>query len=160
MRKTILVVDDDPTLLSLLVKILLSKGYAVLQAEHGQAALLILTTHNVDLLITNKKMAPVDGIQLLKIVRQKYPDLPAIMLTAYPTVATIYECDNAGVFDYMAKPFKIDSLLQTISHALTYGDGKSSINKGPIKPELIDALIYRGRHIRDLLRNKAAMDLK
>jgi DNA-binding NtrC family response regulator len=116
----ILIADDDPTILSLLNKILLSKGYEVQLAEHGGVAEKLLKSEQFDLLISDIKMEPVDGMQLLKKTRQLRPHVGAIMLTAYATVATAVEAMKEGAFDYIPKPFKIDELLATVKRALDY----------------------------------------
>ncbi|MEE9367677.1 MAG: sigma-54 dependent transcriptional regulator [Pontiella sp.] len=116
----ILIADDDPTILSLLNKILVSKGYDVQLAEHGGVAEKLLKSEQFDLLISDIKMEPVDGMQLLKKTRQMRPHVGVIMLTAYATVATAVEAMKEGAFDYIPKPFKIDELLATVKRALDY----------------------------------------
>jgi len=116
----ILIADDDPTILSLLNKILLSKGYDVQLAENGSVADKLLKSDKFDLLISDIKMEPVDGMQLLKKTRQMRPHVGVIMLTAYATVATAVEAMKEGAFDYIPKPFKIDELLETVKRALDY----------------------------------------
>jgi DNA-binding NtrC family response regulator len=116
----ILIADDDPTILSLLNKILLSKGYEVQLAENGSVAEKTLKSEPFDLLISDIKMEPVDGMQLLKRTRQMRPHVGVIMLTAYATVATAVEAMKEGAFDYIPKPFKIDELLETVKRALDY----------------------------------------
>jgi len=116
----ILIVDDDPTILSLLNKILLSKGYEVCLAENGAAAEEILKQDQFNLLISDIKMEPVNGMQLLKKARQLQPTMGIIMLTAYATVSTAVTAMREGAFDYIPKPFKIDEFLQTVKRALEY----------------------------------------
>jgi two-component system response regulator PilR (NtrC family) len=116
----ILIADDDPTILSLLNKILLSKGYDVQLAEHGGVAEKLLQSEKFDLLISDIKMAPVDGMQLLRNTRKMRPSIGVIMLTAYATVSTAVEAMKEGAFDYIPKPFKIDELLETVKRALEY----------------------------------------
>lgn len=116
----ILIADDDPTILSLLNKILIAKGYDVKLAEHGGVAEKMLKSEPFDLLISDIKMEPVDGMQLLKNTRKMRPQVGAIMLTAYATVSTAVEAMKEGAFDYIPKPFKIDELLATVKRALDY----------------------------------------
>ena len=116
----ILIADDDPTILSLLNKILLAKGYDVQLAENGVVAEKQLKSEQFDLLISDIKMEPVDGMQLLRKTRQMRPHVGVIMLTAYATVATAVEAMKEGAFDYIPKPFKIDELLETVKRALDY----------------------------------------
>ena len=132
----ILIADDDPTILSLLNKILLSKGYEVQLAEHGGVAEKLLKSEQFDLLISDIKMEPVDGMQLLKKTRQMRPCVGVIMLTAYATVATAVEAMKEGAFDYIPKPFKIDELLATVKRALDYQKSLSEQTNGSSHIEL------------------------
>ncbi len=116
----ILIADDDPTILSLLNKILTSKGHDVQLAEHGGVAEELLKSDSFDLLISDIKMEPVDGMQLLRKTRQMRPHVGVIMLTAYATVTTAVEAMKEGAFDYLPKPFKIDELLATVKRAIDY----------------------------------------
>ena len=101
-------------------KILLTKGYEVKLAEHGGVAEKLLKSEPFDLLISDIKMEPVDGMQLLRNTRQLRPSVGVIMLTAYATVTTAVEAMKEGAFDYIPKPFKIDELLETVKRALNY----------------------------------------
>lgn len=116
----ILIADDDPTILSFLSKLLSAKGYEVKLAEHGGVAEELLKSEQFDVLVSDIKMEPVDGMVLLKYVRKTFPNIQVIMLTAYATVATAVECIKEGAFDYIPKPFKIDELLETVKRALDY----------------------------------------
>ncbi len=116
----ILTVDDEPIILSLLNKILLAEGYEVKPASNGETAKDLLTAERFDLLISDINMAPVDGMELLRFVREKSPDTGVIMLTAYGTVATAVEAMKMGAFDYITKPFKLDELQLTVRRALEY----------------------------------------
>ena len=128
----ILMVDDDPTILSLLNKILTSKGYDVHLAENGGTAEKLLQSESFDLLVSDIKMEPVDGMQLLKRTRSLRPHVGVIMLTAYATVATAVEAMKEGAFDYIPKPFKIDELLETVRRALEYQKSLSKQAEGAI----------------------------
>jgi two-component system, NtrC family, response regulator PilR len=127
----ILIVDDDPTILSLLNKILASKGYETKLAENGEVAEKMLRSEPFDLMISDIKMEPVDGMQLLKNTRQLRPSVGAIMLTAYATVSTAVEAMKEGAFDYIPKPFKIDELLGTVKRALDYQKSLAEQVGGP-----------------------------
>jgi DNA-binding NtrC family response regulator len=116
----ILIVDDEPVILNLLNKILLGEKYEVTPASSGEAALRLLEKESFDLLISDIKMEPVDGITLLKEARKTQPDVGVIMLTAYGSVGTAVEAMKEGAFDYITKPFKLDELLLTVQRALEY----------------------------------------
>ena len=116
----ILIVDDEPTILNLLNKILTGQGHEVRPASNGEKALEFLNSETFDLMVSDINMTPIDGMELLRKARQDYPDLGVIMLTAYGTVGTAVEAMKEGAFDYITKPFKLDELVLTIQRALEY----------------------------------------
>ncbi len=116
----ILIVDDEPTILNLLNKILIGQGYDATPASNGEKALQLLQTEKFDLMISDINMTPINGMELLRKAAQSWPDMGVIMLTAYGTVATAVEAMKEGAFDYITKPFKLDELVLTVQRALEY----------------------------------------
>lgn len=116
----ILLVDDEPRMLSLLNSLLKAEGYDVASVQDSSKVPQLLDTEAFDLLITDIHMTPMDGLELLKIARSKRPAMPVIILTAYGSVETAIEAMKLGTFDYVTKPFKMDELLITIQRALEY----------------------------------------
>jgi DNA-binding NtrC family response regulator len=116
----ILIVDDEPTILNLLNKILIGQGYDATPASNGEKALQLLQTETFDLMISDINMTPINGMELLRKATKDWPNMGVIMLTAYGTVATAVEAMKEGAFDYITKPFKLDELVLTVQRALTY----------------------------------------
>jgi len=116
----ILIVDDEPTILNLLNKILIGQGYDAVPASNGEKALQLLLTSHFDLMISDINMTPINGMELLRKASQSWPDMGVIMLTAYGTVSTAVEAMKEGAFDYITKPFKLDELVLTVQRALEY----------------------------------------
>jgi two-component system response regulator PilR (NtrC family) len=116
----ILIVDDEPTILNLLNKILIGQGYDATPASNGEKALQLLQTEKFDLMISDINMTPINGMELLRRATKDWPNMGVIMLTAYGTVATAVEAMKEGAFDYITKPFKLDELVLTVQRALTY----------------------------------------
>ncbi len=116
----ILIVDDEPTILNLLNKILIGQGYDSTPASNGEKALQLLQTEKFDLMISDINMTPINGMELLRKAAGDWPDMGVIMLTAYGTVATAVEAMKEGAFDYITKPFKLDELVLTVQRALAY----------------------------------------
>lgn len=116
----ILIVDDEPTILNLLNKILIGQGYDATPASNGEKAMQLLQTEKFDLMISDINMTPINGMELLRKAAQAWPDMGVIMLTAYGTVATAVEAMKEGAFDYITKPFKLDELVLTVQRALEY----------------------------------------
>ena len=116
----ILIVDDEPTILNLLNKILTGQGYDTTPASNGEKALQILQTEVFDLMLSDINMTPVNGMELLSKTSELYANMGVIMLTAYGTVGTAVEAMRQGAFDYITKPFKLDELVLTVQRALEY----------------------------------------
>ncbi|MCB2230153.1 response regulator [bacterium] len=110
-KKRVLVVDDDATLLELLVDTLEAVGYETVPAPGGIEALEELTRQSFDVMVTDVKMPGVDGISLLKKVRRHYPDLPVLFITGVATPDIIASADPDG---YLAKPFRISKIEEMI----------------------------------------------
>jgi len=121
----ILIVDDEPTILNLLNKILTGQGYDTVPAGNGEKALQLLQAEAFDLMISDINMTPVNGMELLQKASESYSGMGVIMLTAYGTVGTAVEAMKQGAFDYITKPFKLDELVLTVQRALEYNNAIS-----------------------------------
>ncbi|OGV62132.1 MAG: hypothetical protein A2498_07920 [Lentisphaerae bacterium RIFOXYC12_FULL_60_16] len=114
----ILVIDDEPGILNVLKVMLGVDGHTVITLQDGSLVEGALHEQDFDLLISDIHMTPVDGMSVLRYVRDQRPDLPVIMLTAYGQVDTAIESMQLGAFDYVKKPFKVDQLLAVVKKAL------------------------------------------
>lgn len=121
----ILLVDDEPRILSLLHSVLRTEGLEAVSAKDGPTALGLLKAQPFDLLITDIRMAPMDGMELFRMARIERPELPVILLTAYGSVETALDAMKSGAFDYLTKPFKVDELIVTVKRALDYSEIKA-----------------------------------
>jgi len=115
---TLLLADDDRSIRTHLTRFLESLGHRVLAAGDGLAALARLTAEPVDLVLSDVRMPGLDGVELLRAVRERRPDALVILMTAYATVPGAVEAMRAGAFDYLTKPFALDELAATIDRAL------------------------------------------
>jgi DNA-binding NtrC family response regulator len=97
-----------------------AEGHETVPVRVGDKALELAKTEHFDLMISDVRMSPMDGIELLKLVHRDRPSLAVIMLTAYGSVETAVEAMKEGAFDYVTKPFKVDELLITVKRALQY----------------------------------------
>jgi two-component system, NtrC family, response regulator PilR len=131
----ILLVDDEPRMLSLLNSLLRAEGYDVTSVQDGSKVSDLIRSEKFDLMISDIRMSPVDGMELLKIVRSERATMPVIILTAYGSVETAIEAMKLGTFDYVTKPFKLDEMLLTIQRALEYGRALSE--NVELKEELV-----------------------
>ena len=115
MNQHILLVEDDAGLREALQDTLQLAEYQVLCADSAEAALLLLKQHKVQLVVSDVQMGGVSGLTLLKTLREHYPQLPVLMMTAYATVQAAVEAIRLGAVDYLAKPFSPQVLLSTVS---------------------------------------------
>jgi len=115
---TILVVDDDEDIRSLLEDRLLYSGYCVLTATNGEEGIACLEAENPDLLLLDLLMPKLDGLSTLKEIRKRRIEITTIVITAHGTVQTAVEAMQAGAFDFLQKPFNPDDVEQKVVRAL------------------------------------------
>ena len=113
----VLLVDDEPRILLLLQSLLKTNKYEVGTARDGKAALDIVRAGGIDIMITDLRMTPMDGMTLFQEVHKLHPSMPVILLTAYASVETAIEAMKQGMFDYLTKPFKVDDILACLARA-------------------------------------------
>jgi len=118
MKSRILVVDDEESIREFLEIMLRKEGYEVSCVEDGQKALDALKKKTVDMVISDMQMPNMTGIQLLKEVKDQFPDMLFLMITAFGTTETAVEAMKLGAYDYITKPFKIDEVRLNIANAL------------------------------------------
>ena len=114
----ILVVDDEQSLRDFLAIMLKKEGHDVVTAEDGTHAMNAVQSEIFDLVISDVKMPGIDGIGVLKSVKEISPETVVIMITAYATAETAVEAMKLGASDYIIKPFKVDELKLTINNSL------------------------------------------
>ena len=103
---SILIVDDEEMMRTLLNRILSREGYKIRSAEDGVVALEVLKAEKVDIIISDMKMPRMDGFELLKIVKNEYPKIGVIIMTAYGDTYTVKDALLLGADEYITKPFK------------------------------------------------------
>ncbi len=111
----VLVVEDDLDLCEALTDTLEIEGYRVLSANNGTEALSQLAKNKFRLVVSDIQMPMMDGIQLLNNMRQKYPELPVLLMTAYGTVPKAVEAMQSGAADYLIKPFEASTLVEKVT---------------------------------------------
>jgi EAL domain-containing protein (putative c-di-GMP-specific phosphodiesterase class I) len=117
-RPRVLVVEDEPALLRAMARALGSAGFEVTTAMNGREAVEILATTEVDAVVSDIRMPDMDGIQLLRAVREKDLELPVILVTASPEVQTAQEAIEYGAFRYVMKPVKLAEIERTVKQAV------------------------------------------
>ncbi|UKB84197.1 response regulator transcription factor [Chryseobacterium sp. MEBOG06] len=121
----VLIVEDNSRVSSLLKRGLESQEYQVYISEDAEDAIVLLNKITFDLAITDIMLPKMNGIDLCKLIKQNYPDLPIIMLTALGTIDEKIEGFDAGADDYMVKPFEIRELFVRIKAILQRRSNKN-----------------------------------
>lgn len=117
----LLIVDDEPNVIHALKRLLRKEPIEVLNAQNGREALSLMATHAVDILLTDHRMPQMLGIELLSVVKEKYPDTLRMILTGYADIDTIAECVNQGqIFKFFFKPWDDNQLILEIRQAIEH----------------------------------------
>lgn len=114
----ILVVDDEVISRDNLALALARQGHETVTAGGGEEALGLLQGADFDLILTDLMMEVMDGLALLKTVKERHPDIEVVVITGYPTVDTAVEAMRAGAYDYLAKPYRLDEARLLVHRAL------------------------------------------
>lgn len=142
----VLVVDDEPGVRSVLSEMLRTGGFTTESVPEGRDALRALRTGQFDVLITDVRLPDISGMELLSIVRDKYPWLPVIVVTGYASIDSTIKAMRLGAVDYIPKPFTRDSVLSSVELALQTGLStmrSAEKNYGEI--------VHTGRAMREVL---------
>jgi two-component system response regulator FlrC len=119
MNPRILIVEDDPTLRMALLDTLEAADFQVFEACNGKEALLQLMHQDIDVIVSDVQMDGMDGNELLKATREKYPSIPFVMMTAHASVQRAVAAMRDGATDYLQKPFEAASLVSTVNRMAT-----------------------------------------
>ena len=121
-KARILVVDDEPQVIETIRQILMLTGFHVETAENGKQAIeRVRTGPELDLVITDMKMPEMDGLELLKLIRQVRESLPVIILTGHGTLENALDSVEQGAWDYVLKPFRVEKLRAAVLRAISNG---------------------------------------
>ena len=113
----VLLVDDDPGILKLTERLLRHAGFEVRTATHGREAEVLLGTDEFHVVVSDIEMPGMDGIQLLRAVREHDLDLPVVLMTGNPAIETAVKAVEYGAFRYLVKPFPPRELQQVVTYA-------------------------------------------
>src|SRR5881392_1629104 len=153
-RSRVLIVDDQRNMRTTTALVLRQAGYDVAEAESGDAALSKLLTEPFDVVLTDLKMAPLDGLAVLRGALEVAPSTQVIVMTGYGTVESAVEAMQLGAHDYVSKPFKESELLMRVQRALERR--RLIVDVGLFSDEFrqrykLDNLVGRSAPMRELL---------
>jgi len=118
MKKKVLVIDDEAIVRISCKRVLEPEGYEVDVTATGQDALKMLHEKEVDVVITDLLMPDMDGLEVLKKIKQHWPHIPVIIITGYGTASTAAQAVALGAFEVIEKPFSPDAILNVVKRVL------------------------------------------
>ncbi|WP_416305781.1 sigma-54-dependent transcriptional regulator [Neptunicella sp. SCSIO 80796] len=110
----VMIVEDDVGLREALVDTLMLGGYDIIEADSAESAMVQLGRHNVDLVVSDIQMGDMSGLALLKSIKNKFANMPVLLMTAYATINDAVQAMRDGATDYLAKPFAPQVLLNLV----------------------------------------------
>ncbi len=120
-KPTLMIVDDEASVLKSLNRLLSDEGFEIISAQNGELALSLLEVHNIDLIISDQRMPYMSGVEFLTVVREQWPDIISMMLTAYADIDTaIRAINDIGVYKFILKPWNDDDLKLTLRKAAQF----------------------------------------
>ncbi|MDK9725631.1 MAG: sigma-54 dependent transcriptional regulator [Sterolibacteriaceae bacterium MAG5] len=114
----LLIVDDEKVAVRNLEHVMKKEGYEVTATQSGANALAHLEKQAYDVVLTDLRMEKVDGLQILKKVRESWPDTEVVLITGYATLESAVEAMKHGAFYYIAKPFRLDEVRKVVAEAM------------------------------------------
>jgi two-component system response regulator AtoC len=126
MKRRLLLVEDDEVFLRPLHRTLELKGYDVLPVQSAEHALDTLKSEEFDVVLTDRRLPGMDGVELVRQVKAEHPDLAVVVMTAYGTIESAVEAMRLGAEDYLVKPFEVAELFLVIRRAIEFQELKAA----------------------------------
>lgn len=153
----ILAIDDDSIIRTLLTNMLRKAGYEVITASDGSAGLKLALEEDPDIVITDYQMPGMDGMQVLENIKKSKASLPVIMLTAHGDIALTIKSMQAGAYDYLEKPIKMDEMLLVVKNAAELARQSRSIKENipvsSLKAIEENTFIGKSQLMREIFKN-------
>ena len=164
-RVTVLVIDDDPSIRDFLETLATRQGYGVHTASDGESALANLDRTRPDLITLDTVLPGMDGLETLRRIKQRLPEVPVIMLSGHGQARTIVEAMRLGATDFLRKPFEVEELEVAFRKALENRALEEEVKhlRGRVRSE-VDALLLGGdnprmREVREIIEQVADTDI-
>jgi two-component system nitrogen regulation response regulator NtrX len=120
MADTVLIVDDEPSIIQSLHGILADEGFEVMTADGGLKALDMIKETIPDIILLDIWMPDIDGLETLKRIRELYPSVQVIMISGHGTIETAVKATKLGAYDFIEKPLSLEKVLLSVDNALKY----------------------------------------
>jgi two-component system response regulator HydG len=124
--KKILVIDDDRDICLLLNRFLTRRGYEVIEMYTGKKALVWLDSNQPNLVMCDYRLGDMDALDMLTSIKNKYADVPVIIITGYSDMRTAVKVMKMGAYDYITKPLLPDEIIHTIQQAIEHNENSSA----------------------------------
>jgi len=122
-KRRILVIDDEAIVRVSCERVLRPEGYDVVVTPKGTDAIELLEREKFDLVLTDLKMPDMDGLEVLKHIKEKWPEIIVIIITGYGTISTAVQAIKMGAYEYIEKPFTPEDILNAVRKALGDTEG-------------------------------------
>ncbi len=138
-QSSVLIVEDDAGLREALVDTLLLGGYQVIEANSAEQAMVKLGNQKIDLVVSDIQMGGMNGLDLLRSIKNKFPKMPTLLMTAYATIDDAVQAMRDGATDYLSKPFSPEVLLNLVSRYVPAQtvESRNPIAEDPISRNLL-----------------------
>jgi two-component system response regulator AtoC len=114
----VLVIDDDPAMRTVLRDFLERDGHRVLEAANGSDGIVLVQSEQIDVVILDKEMPGISGLDLLAMLGRRYPSIPVILITAFGGPHVAEEARQRGALLYVEKPFRVATIVQTVQRLM------------------------------------------
>jgi DNA-binding NtrC family response regulator len=128
----IVIIDDEAAILELMSKLCRASGHTVLSFQTGAEGLTAVRSEKPNLVIVDLRIGDINGLDLIRAIREEFPETAVIMVTGHGTVETAVEAMRLGAFDYLTKPFDLGDLIKTVDQSLGRKSGGSAADLPPI----------------------------
>ncbi|MGH7279545.1 MAG: sigma-54-dependent transcriptional regulator, partial [Candidatus Rokuibacteriota bacterium] len=164
MKRRILIVEDDEIFLRPLQRTLEAAEHEAVAVPSGEEAIDLLKTDDVDLVLTDKRLPGMDGVELVRRLKSEHPELAVVVMTAYGTIESAVEAMRLGAEDYLVKPFEAGELLMVVRRAIEFQELKAanqaSIRKNQERFTFRNIVAHSAamQEVFELLRSVAGLD--
>jgi two-component system response regulator HydG len=152
--KKILVIDDDRDICLLLNRFLTRRGYEVIEMYTGKKALVWLDSNQPNLVMCDYRLGDMDAMEMLTSIKNKYSDVPVIIITGYSDMRTAVKVMKMGAYDYITKPLLPDEIMHTIQLAIEHSENKKGSQASKPSAEVVEksapentGITYSGKYI-------------
>ncbi len=154
----LLVVDDDKSILDLLGQFLEHKGFDFKIAENGKAALELLENYPFTIVITDLIMPQIDGLELLKIIKESWPNIDVIVMTGYTKNFTYTDVIRAGASDFVQKPCSLDEIEAKLQRLIKERQLRHTLKMISVKDGLTD--LFNRRYFNHKIKEEAVRAIR